>query len=256
VTLLGMVARSLSKESRNYCICLLARLCIDNVVMESLALFRVLHDAMKSLILSIPEAHWTSECNSISRTIFDFTESSIFRFQIIQCIPDQGIPRLHNLRRQLSLSFFFNDSSLLSQPFSTSLSLPTITKYLSSSHFSINPSTDYPELSSLICLLDIAVADGQTTDNKVPANEDEFNSNVDGLTKSLDILGSGIRDASAAHASRTDAKSAIKVVTLRLGTMRTKRKPRITIWGEDTSLKDLRPENSDMMEKFFIRRDK
>jgi len=72
----------------------------------------------------------------------------------------------------------------------------------------------------------------------------------------LDILGSGIRDASAAHASRTDAKSAIKVVTLRLGTMRTKRKPRITIWGEDTSLKDLRPENSDMMEKFFIRRDK
>jgi len=77
--------------------------------------------------------------------------------------------------------------------------------------------------------------------------------NIDRLVNSLEALGSGIRDASAAHIARTDMKNAIKVVTLRLGTIRTKPKPRTTIWGEETSL---RLEDTEMMKKYFTKKER
>lgn len=183
---------------------------------------------------------------------------STLHLQILGCIPDAGIQRLHNLRRQLALALFFNFEEILTQPLSKSLNLASITTYLSTPRFRINSQTDYREFSALICILAIAVADGRYPGLNLENAEtaDAFNENIDRLINQLENVASGIRDASAAHISRTDAKSTIKLVLLKLGAARTKRKPRVTIWGEETTRGDLQLGNAEMMERFVMKLNK
>jgi hypothetical protein len=164
--------------------------------------------------------------------------------------------RQHNIRRKLALHILLEappDEEI--DPTSPSTGVRLLLKIKKHPSFHISESTDYTTLHSLADLLDIAIDGGfsdfaflssdpsqshqdpsqpnqthtlfsYTTTPQSPA-ELSFNAQIDSLVARLRLICSKIRDAGTSHLKRTEAKSALERLVVRLEcAVRTKPKPR------------------------------
>jgi hypothetical protein len=160
---------------------------------------------------------------------------------------------LHQLRRKLSLHILLDasiDEDIDVTCPSTGVRLLLRVKKHDSFH--ISEKTDYVTLHSLTDLLDIAIDVGfsdfsflsqesQSRHKSAPSTESlfghkivsqspeevSFNAQVDEIVSHLRMMGSKIRDAGTSHLKRTEAKSAIERLVVRLEcAVRTKPRPR------------------------------
>jgi hypothetical protein len=170
----------------------------------------------------------------------------------IASIPATILP-LHQLRRKLSLHILL-DASIDEDIDTTSptIGLRLLQRLKKHASFHISETTDYVTFHSLIDLIDIAVdvgfSDfaflssesqpqhkvgpptkslfGHTAISQSPA-ETTFNAQIDDLVSRLRSMGSKIRDAGTSHLKRTEAKSALERLVVRLeAAVRTKPKLR------------------------------
>ena len=162
--------------------------------------------------------------------------------------------RQHQIRRKLALHILLDappDEEI--DPTSPSTGVRLLLKIKKHPSFHISESTDYTTLHSLADLLDIAIDAGfsdfaflstaeevsskpqphqthtlfsHTTTAQSPA-ELSFNAQIDSLVAQLRLICSKIRDAGTSHLKRTEAKSALERLVVRLEcAVRTKPKPR------------------------------
>lgn len=167
----------------------------------------------------------------------------------IASIPATSLP-LHQLRRKLSLHILLNasiDEDI--DVISASTGVRLLLRLKKHSSFHISETTDYVTLHSLIDLLDIAIDVGFSDfaflyqeEHKVapptkslfghaavPQSQEEisFNAQMDDMVSHLRSMGSKIRDAGTSHLKRTEAKSALERLIVRLeAAVRTKPRPR------------------------------
>jgi len=138
-----------------------------------------------------------------------------------------------------------------------------MTHLKTSPHYITNENTDYTVVAARIGILDIAIGPGfssfaflvptpshgersqdlaKPNHNSDPSKaylpsdesdtEPTFNAHIDSLTTALRALASRIRDAGAAHMRRTECKTAIERLVVRLEfAARTKPKPRRGVFG-------------------------
>jgi hypothetical protein len=224
--------------------CALAELILlnnDENVRSDVAMQLQIERAMHSIL----ESHTSGEDLEIvfretTRQILH--ASSISRHLLsraIASLPATTLP-LHQLRRKLALHILLDgpideDIDVTSQSVGVRLLL-RLKKHAS---FHISESTDYKTLHSLIDLLDIAIDVGfsdfaflsdrsQTQQKAVPKSlfghasatsspaEISFNSQIDDIVSHLRFMGSKIRDAGTSHLKRTEAKSALERLIVRL----------------------------------------
>jgi hypothetical protein len=162
--------------------------------------------------------------------------------------------RQHQIRRKLALHILLDappDEEI--DPSSPSTGVRLLLKIKKHPFFHISESTDYTTLHSLADLLDIAIdagfsdfaflsTAGEVSSNPQPHQthtlfshtataqspaELSFNAQVDSLVAQLRLICSKIRDAGTSHLKRTEAKSALERLVVRLEcAVRTKPKPR------------------------------
>lgn len=172
----------------------------------------------------------------------------------IASLPATTLP-LHQLRRKLALHILLDasiDENIDTNSPSTGVRLLLRLKKHTSFH--ISESTDYTTLHSLIDLLDIAIDVG-FSDFAFLSQEDHsqhkeapkrlfghaavasspaevaFNAQIDDLVSHLRSMGSKIRDAGTSHLKRTEAKSALERLIIRLEVaVRTKPRPRKSVF--------------------------
>ena len=164
--------------------------------------------------------------------------------------------RQHQIRRKLALHILLDappDEEI--DPTSPSIGVRLLLKIKKHPSFHISESTDYTTLHSLADLLDIAIDAGfsdftflstQQEEEAKPqpqshqthtlfshattpqsAAELSFNAQIDSLVAQLRLTCSKIRDAGTSHLKRTEAKSALEGLVVRLEcAVRTKPKPR------------------------------
>ena len=159
------------------------------------------------------------------------------------------------LRRQLALRLII-DTKIDEAPKASPDWTKAILKCLKTAPaFSISETTNYALLNSLIEVLDFAIGAGfsdfefhgpactvqpsetpsgifATKQTRMPPEEAAFNAQIDALASQLRLMSSSIRDAGTSHLKRTEAKSAIERLVVRLEfSVRTKPRPRKNIFG-------------------------
>ena len=184
--------------------------------------------------------------------------SSISRHLLARAIaslPATILP-LHQLRRKLALHILLNgpiDEDI--DPISPSTGVRLLLRLKKHASFHISESTDYTTLHSITDLLDIAIDAGfsdfaflSPSDNNpqrqqhkpatpktlfghasTPSSpaETSFNAQIDAIVSHLRFMGSKIRDAGTSHLKRTEAKSALERLIVRLeASVRTKPRAR------------------------------
>jgi len=168
----------------------------------------------------------------------------------VASLPVTTLP-LHQLCRKLALHILLD--SVVDEDIdvtSPSIGVRLLLRLKKHASFHISESTDYKTLHSLIDLLDIAIDVGfsdfvfLSEDNHIqqktapkslfghaattssPA-ETSFNVQIDDIVTHLRLMGSKIRDAGTSHLKRTEAKSALERLIVRLeAAVRTKPRPR------------------------------
>lgn len=212
----------------------------DDNVRKNIDLRLDIEQAMLSILDSSEEMDLQTIFRETIRRILD--PSLISRYPISRAIA--ALPatshRVHELRRRLALHI------LLEAPLEEALDLTSpstgvrlLTRLKKHPSFAISESTDYNSLHCLTDLLDIAIDAGfsdftflhesqhtqpkqQSTSlfNSKPApqapEEASFNAQIDALTAQLRFMSSKIRDAGTSHLKRTEAKSALERLVLRL----------------------------------------
>lgn len=152
---------------------------------------------------------------------------------MLQNIPAYS-PRLSLLRRRLALAFFFEDELFLQKKPEDTIDFNSIVRHLQKSCFIIQNTTDYAELAALIAILSIGVDNGDPP--PVGSNkqaETAFNADVDLLASGIKGIFTQIVDTGASHMKRTEAKEVLEAFQSQLlYAIRTKAKPKMTIWGE------------------------
>ena len=223
----------------------------DDKVRRNVDLRLDVEQAMLSILDSSEETDLQTIFRETIRQILD--PSLISRYPVSRAIA--ALPatsyRLHELRRRLALHILLEaplDETLdLTSPSTGVRLLARLKRHQS---FAISESTDYNNLHCLTDLLDIAIDAGfsdfaflhesqtaqpkqQSTSlfNAKPApqapKEAAFNAQIDALTAQLRFMSSKIRDAGTSHLKRTEAKSALERLVLRLeNAVRTRLRPR------------------------------
>lgn len=215
--------------------------------------------AMDSLLESNDEPDLQTVFQETTRQIMH--ASFISRHMLsraIATLPASSL-RLHNLRRKLSLHILLEaPSDQPIDPSSPSTGTRLLSKLKTHPQFHITESANYAALHSLFDLLDIAIDAGfsdfsflspsQTPQNQgppqpkplftsttnttqtQPANKSaatSFNLQIDTLTDQLRRMAGRIRDAGTSHLKRTEAKSALERLAVRLeSAVRTRPRPR------------------------------
>jgi hypothetical protein len=168
----------------------------------------------------------------------------------IASLPATALP-LYQLRRKLALHILLDgptdeDIDVTSQ----AVGIRLLLRLKKHDSFHISESTDYTTLLSLIDLLDIAIdvgfsdfaflsQEGQSQHKAAPKSlfghatttaspaEIAFNTQIDNIVAHLRFMGSKIRDAGTSHLKRTEAKSALERLIVRLeASVRTKPRAR------------------------------
>lgn len=271
IKLFGKLAESIQQQVRTFLVSSLLRMTIDNVVTEHIDLFYSTQKALESLckhvsendsetfvsstLVSIREPLFIkSQTSEVCTALFKALESPTLQLNMVNCIPPTSA-RIHDLRRRLALAFYFNNIKYTSKPSYSTIDLEDIRNRLNDPEFKVTDKTDFRELAARVTLLDIAVDDGQHEDLDLadPEQEDEFNTNVDMLVSRIKaVLRATSTTAGAAFISRIEAKEVVDLVSNRIMTIRTRRKPRSSIFDSKAVKKeeDLSKEKR-MMKKFL-----
>lgn len=169
-----------------------------------------------------------AQCAVICRTIFEHVQQLTFREQIVS-IMTSGLPRVHDLQRRLALGFFFNNIDHCRQNSQEQMDLKRFAERLDDKEFDAGPNTDFPQLTALIRILDIAIDDGRPMGLNLQDTENEvlFNKDVDNLVLVIKGIMTSIGNPGAAFLSRIEAKETLELISQRVADIvRTKRKPK------------------------------
>lgn len=224
---------------------------IDEHVKGNLTLRTAIADSIEAMLASVAGDDMDRVCSAVMQHLFDDIDIALsLRCQVIAALPATSA-HAHQLRRRLALNCITgergttsNNRPLASDEWASIL----LMHFRTAPHFAISEGTDYLLLLQLTNLIDIAIDAGfspnvaaffsptQPTSQlglKTPAagslSEDKkaFNAQIDALTNHIRAMASRIRDAGATHLRRTEAKSALERVAVRLEhSVRTRPKPR------------------------------
>jgi len=225
---------------------------VDEHVICDAALRLRIQDAIEALAQSISAVGLHEAQQRIADSLFD--EASLPRVvqaQLIAALPASS-PASHALRRVLALRRLTEGEFTQEHtpPNSEKWTRRLLSALKSSPEFAVSDATDYNLLAALADVLDIAIDAGFHADfaflnetakqptgpfGRPPAPseaEQAFNADIDALTNQLRLMTSRIKDAGATHLRRTEAKSALERVVVRLEhTVRTRPKPRKGVFG-------------------------
>jgi hypothetical protein len=230
----------------------------DEYVKSDAALLNELHDTIESVLDADHKEEWFEAiCEHVHQAFFalDYLSEQL-RCRIIAALPATS-ERTHHLRRLLALHLVAGFTR--GRDYRNGLNSPEwneiITERLGSApEFNISQTTNYSLFDSLVEVLDIALDAGfsnfpsgpslpapiKTTlrlSNRtaVPTAESTFNSQIDTITQQLRLMSSRIRGSGTSHLRRTEAKSSLERLIIRLEhSVRTQPKPRKGIFGGAT----------------------
>ena len=233
----------------------LALASIDTHVSRDFELKAQVQDSMAAIIESPPPSGMSKIACTMMRGT---TNLSIpLRCRIIANLPAFS-ERCHKLRRTLALYFISSisipgtDDAMRWPDFSEWASL-ILERLQHAPEWSISEATNYIHLNALIPILNIAIDAGfsisPTTSSSTKSQstkpqsllaqkptqsseEKAFNAQIDSLTDTLRHLSARIRDAGTSHLRRTEAKSALERVVVRLEhCVRTRPRPKKGVFG-------------------------
>ena len=229
---------------------------IDESIKGSTDLVSTIHEVLDHVLEAIPDAdQFDMACKKVHHAFFEREYlSKQRRCAVISSMPATS-ERTQHLRRLLALHLLAGFTA--SQDYRENLQSPswvvTIKKCLETEpDFDVSQTTNYKMLDALIGILDIAIDAGfsepalsmpipiktKTNFNKpssTPSAEVTFNSQIDSLTKVLQSMSSQIRGSGTSHLRRTEAKSSLDRLILRLEhSVRTRPKPRKGVFGGTT----------------------
>ncbi|KAK5129016.1 hypothetical protein LTR85_000349 [Meristemomyces frigidus] len=226
---------------------------LDEQVKGNLTLRMTIMESIEALLARVPKKDLSKVCSAVKQHLFDDIDITLLlRCQIITALPATSV-HAHELRRRLALSCITEESNDIANS-SRPLASPDWANVLldrlrTSPHFSISGESDYLLLLHLTTVLDIAIDAGFSDFaflslpppkpvgpfGKLPGpppEERKFNTQIDALTRQLRTTASRIRDAGATHLRRTEAKSALERLAVRLEhSVRTRPKPKKDVFG-------------------------
>ncbi|TKA27597.1 hypothetical protein B0A50_04429 [Salinomyces thailandicus] len=216
---------------------------IDEHVKRNTALRFAIQDAVVALcdratLIDLDRIYEHLKCSLITSDVL----SRGLKCRVVASLPATSA-RIHYIRRRLALYLAtMTDSNLPLTAENWTIKL--LNRIRKRPEFQVSDASDYAFLSAMVEILDIAIDCGfsdfaflnqpQATPTSVfsrPAGpsleEQAFNSQIDKLCQSLQLMMSRIKDAGATHLRRTEAKAAIERVVGRLEhTVRTRPKPK------------------------------
>lgn len=229
----------------------------DEHIKQNTSLLNELHDTIEDMLDAVPgDEQFETICQRIHSVFFGRAFVSEYqRSRLISYMP-ATTERTHRLRRLLALHLvtdLTSTSAFRGDPQSEDWINTIITQLKTAPNFAISQSSNYALLNSLTQVLDIAIDAGfsdfcfrsmapqtkpsgyLTSRPSVSTAEAAFNSQIDNLTKQLQLMSSRIRGSGTTHLRRTEAKSSIERLILRLEhSVRTRPKPRKGIFGGNT----------------------
>jgi hypothetical protein len=270
ITLLGRVARCLDSEASITSICLLARLCIDALVLEHIGVLAAVQRTMEQLCGTIRRYDWQTtvrqtlavleiillmcyKCSNICQELFNTVNEISLAYHMIRCLPASN-PQANELRQRLALAFFFEDVRYTELSPQDAIDLTEIRTRLDAPHFRVTADTDYRQLAAYIALLDIGMGSGHSSSLPLvdAEAEQEFNRRVDVLVARVYIIWSHISDAGASFMSRMDAKEVLENFRHRLSySVRTVQKRRKGAFDTNSDPVHEQEKQSAFMKKFF-----
>ncbi|GKT62330.1 hypothetical protein ColTof4_02046 [Colletotrichum tofieldiae] len=245
------VAAQLSHDSVVFAVKMLLRMAADRVVLANVDILTHHQHALEGLVNSVEDHFWGDFCLEICSSLYHGFDKTSLRILPLLCMPVTS-PKLHELRRRLAVAFFLRDAALASEHPDDAISLRLVIARVKDSDFQVNHRTNYTDLKALVQLLDMAVDDGSFVHDKDDReHENEFNAEIDDLARRLKAIWRGINDTGAANLARTEAKSVLEWVGERLNySVRTKRPPTQSIFGEQGPSSAKKRRQQDFMQKF------
>ncbi len=230
---------------------------VDARVAKDSALCEKLADTIQYIIDGVADSQYANFCDNLPGDFQNMIElSKLFRCRATVAMPARS-QRSHHVRRMLATHMI--TGKYTHRDYDAKLALPKSAQIIlqrlkTAPEFAISESSDYLILTSLISVLDIAIdsgfsdslSRGHAAEPSKPSNgfanpnpalraETDFNAQIDAFTTQLRQMSSRIRDAGTAHLRRTEAKSAIDRLVLRLEhCVRTKPKPKKNVFGGGT----------------------
>lgn len=231
---------------------------LDERIQNNAALRRTADEARASLLDSIASEEVDYAYIKIRESLFsDYPRLS----EVQQCQAVTSLPattaRAHALRRHLALHLVLQSRSPQDLT-SLEVGQDVLGRLKTAPEFAIHEQADYTHLLHLIGVLDIAIDAGfsdfaflssataptkskpapATTNiflNSAPASSEaevSFNAQIDALTKQVKLMTSRIKDAGATHLRRTETKSALERLSVRLEVcVRTRARARRGVFG-------------------------
>lgn len=260
-----------SIEQRASALVELVLLNVDEGVRDSIGLQSAVEEALQGL-LDFEEAPEKLEA-ILQSTTGQLLEQELLSKRLF-CHAILSLPastaNLHLFRRLLALHYVLSaDTDELIDPTSPDTGTRLLVKLKRDALFAISDDTDYHFLLSLIPVLEIAIDAGFSDfsfmasraarpskstglwrrDPAESAAEAAFNTQVDDLATRLRLMASNIRDTGTSHLKRTETKSDLDRLCVRLEySVRSKRKPRKGVFGGDAGGVE-----SDFMKSFLSR---
>ena len=238
---------------------------IDTHVSKDAELKSQLHESMAAIMDSM-DLHGI---DITAHTVFTYASglSLPLRCRLIASLP-ASTEKCHRLRRLLALHliadkpvpepaddddyYHYGTADPDLDPSSPEWITVLLSRLRSAPEWHISESTDYTHLNALIPILDIAldagfssppptsITNGTAASNpnkaaKAPSQSNEekaFNAQIDAFTDIIRQMSARIRDAGTSHLRRTEAKSALERVVVRLEhCVRTRPRPRKGVFG-------------------------
>ena len=228
---------------------------IDEYVRRDSALQSTIHECIEHVLDAVADESLGVVLEDVHQKVFEQDTLSLQ----LQCRAIAALPALskrsHRLRRSLALHLIagnVREFDYMGDPDLPDWSDEILNRLKKDRRFAISEATNYAELNALISVLDIAIDAGfsdhvfptvsnpppkptgplATKPSPHPTAEATFNAQIDTLTYHLRQMSSRIRDAGTSHLRRTETKSAIERLVVRLEhSVRTRPKPRKGIFG-------------------------
>lgn len=214
----------------------LALLNIDVLVREDIKLSQVVNRCIQDMLEVLPETSFESLVGEVLGTLFVPTElPALIRCRAIANLPC-NTPRAYSIRRRLALECFSTvmDRTLNGKQDWQASILNTLQTH---NDLQISEEMDYDYLMAFIAVVDIAVAHGFTeySDLQPPPTptratgslalsrpqpltdmERSHNNQIDRLVEQLQSMMSRVKDSGTSHLGRTQAKSLMEGLVIRL----------------------------------------
>lgn len=246
-------------------ICDLALANIDDRVKGNVSLRFIIQDAIEALCETVAPSEADALYEHVKTSLLEEANLSMFlQCRVVASLPATSV-QIHQLRRRLAL--YLITHSHTAKPLTSDSWPRTLLKRLRTApEFSITDTTNYALLCSLTETLDIAIDAGFSSDFTFHTNpqqeqqpskpapglfgrpavgplpaEQAFNAHIDALATQLRLMASRIRDAGATHLRRTEAKSALERLVVRLGySVRTRPKAKRGVFSGGGGASELR----------------